>query len=108
MRHRSIACAALVIGLLSAAAAADLATVEPRPPLVLAESQTGEPRPLEPRYQPVPPEEESWYNDSYIFALSRGLAASTLVPALKAPLFVLALPLDVALLPFAAIGGLFG
>jgi hypothetical protein len=26
----------------------------------------------------------------------------------KAPLFVLTMPLDVALLPFAALGGLFG
>jgi len=67
-----------------------------------------EPRELEPRYQPVPPEEKSWYNDSYIFALTRGVADSTMVPAAKAPLFVLTVPLDLVLLPIAAIGGLFG
>jgi hypothetical protein len=40
--------------------------------------------------------------------MTRGVAASTMVPAAKAPLFVLALPLDIVFLPFAAIGGLFG
>jgi hypothetical protein len=73
----------------------------------LAQAGT-EPRELEPRYQPVPPEEKSWYNDSYIFALTRGVASSTMVPAAKAPLFVLTVPLDIVLLPIAAIGGMFG
>jgi hypothetical protein len=63
---------------------------------------------LEPRYKPVPPEEESWYNSGYIFAFSRELANSTLHPVAKAPLFVLALPLDVVTLPFTIIGGMFG
>ena len=31
-----------------------------------------------------------------------------MVPAAKAPLFLLTVPLDLVLLPFAAIGGLFG
>ena len=65
-------------------------------------------RPLEPRYQPLEPEEKSWYNGSYIFGLSRSLASSTIVPAAKAPLFVLTVPLDIAFLPFALIGGMFG
>jgi hypothetical protein len=67
-----------------------------------------EPRDLEPRYQPPPPEERSWYNSSYIFGMTRGVAGSTMVPAAKAPLFVLTVPLDLVFLPFAAIGGLFG
>lgn len=79
-----------------------------RETLELAQAHGTEPRELEPRYQPVPPEEKCWYNASYYFALTRGVAGSTMVPALKAPLFVLTVPLDVALLPFAAIGGLFG
>ena len=51
---------------------------------------------------------KSWYNDSYIFAMTRGVADSTMVPAAKAPLFLLTVPLDLVLLPFAAIGGFFG
>ncbi len=50
----------------------------------------------------------SWYNADYIFALSRGLAGSTVAPPLKPVLFIVTIPLDLALLPFALIGGLFG
>jgi hypothetical protein len=74
----------------------------------LAQAGDTEQPELQPRYQPVPPEEQSWYNGSYIFGMTRGVAASTMVPAAKVPLFVLALPLDIVFLPFAAIGGLFG
>jgi hypothetical protein len=66
------------------------------------------PRELQPRYEPVPPQQKSWYNDSYIFAMTRGVSNSTLVPAARAPLYLLAVPVDLVLLPFAAIGGLFG
>lgn len=48
------------------------------------------------------------YNSEYIFALTRGLANSTMHPAGKVPLFIFTLPLDVVFLPFAAIAGLFG
>lgn len=65
-------------------------------------------RPLEPRYQPRPPVEKSWYNDSYLFGMTRGVADSTIAPAGKVPLFFLTVPLDIVFLPFAAIGGLFG
>lgn len=65
-------------------------------------------RPLEPRYRPSEPEQKSWYNSSYVFGMTRGVAGSTMAPAAKAPLFVLTVPLDIVLLPFAAIGGLFG
>jgi len=63
---------------------------------------------LEPRYQPREPQPEPAYDSSYFFALSRTLADSTLVPAAKAPLFLLTIPIDVALLPIALIGGFFG
>ena len=66
------------------------------------------PRELQPRYEPVPPPQKSWYNDSYIFAMTRGVSNSTMVPAAKAPLYLLTVPVDLVLLPFAAIGGLFG
>lgn len=74
----------------------------------LAQAQGTQPRELEPRYKPVPPEEKGWYNSSYIFSLTRGVADSTMVPAAKAPLYVLTVPLDLVLLPFTAIGGMFG
>lgn len=81
---------------------------ETEPPLVLAAEHGTEPGELRPRYTPVPPEEESWYNAGYMFALTGSVARSTMSPALKAPLFVFTVPLDIVLLPFAAIGGLFG
>jgi hypothetical protein len=73
-----------------------------------SQDETGGSGRLEPRYQPREPEEKSWYNSSYIFGMTRSLAASTISPAGKAPLFVLTIPLDIVFLPFAAIGGLFG
>lgn len=63
---------------------------------------------LEPRYQPREPRPSSWYNDSYIFGMTRGVTDSTMHPAAKVPLLVLTIPLDIAFLPFAALGGLFG
>jgi hypothetical protein len=63
---------------------------------------------LEPRYQPREPEPKSWYNSTYIFGMTRGVAGSTIAPAGKAPLFVLTVPLDIVCLPFTLIGGLFG
>ncbi len=80
-------------------------------PEVIQVAQADEPPPreLQPRYEPEPPPPpKSWYNGSYIFAMTRGVAGSTLVPAAKAPLYLLTVPLDLVLLPFAAIGGLFG
>ena len=70
-----------------------------------AEGGTGK---LEPRYSPREPEAKPWYNNSYIFGMTRGVTGSTLHPAAKLPLLVLTVPLDLVLLPFAAIGGLFG
>jgi hypothetical protein len=75
---------------------------------VVAQGRAAEPRELEPRYKPVPPEEKSSYNDSYIFGMTRGLADSTIHPAAKAPLFLFTVPLDLIFFPFAAIGGFFG
>lgn len=77
-------------------------------PLQLTQAGGTEPRELEPRYKPAPVEEKGWYNDSYIFGMTRGVAESTMHPAAKVPLFALTVPLDLVLLPFAALGGLFG
>ena len=63
---------------------------------------------LEPRYQPREPEPKSWYNSGYAFGMTRGIAGSTVHPAVKAPIFLVTLPLDLVFLPFALIGGMFG
>lgn len=78
------------------------------PPVQIAQAGGTEPRELEPRYQPAPVEEKGWYNDSYIFGMTKGVAESTIHPAVKVPLFVLTVPLDLVFLPIAAIGGMFG
>lgn len=78
------------------------------PGTTLAQAGGTEPRELEPRYKPVPPEPKSSYNSSYIFGMTRGVADSTIHPAGKVPLFLLTVPLDLVLFPFAAIGGFFG
>lgn len=73
----------------------------------VAQATEAPPRELQPRYEPVPPPPKSWYNDQYLFAATRGVANSTLIPALKAPLFILTVPVDLVCLPFAAVGGFF-
>ena len=52
-------------------------------------------------------QEQPVYTDDYFFALSRGLGDSSLHPAAKAPLFLLTVPLDLALVPIAAVAGFF-
>ena len=47
------------------------------------------------------------YNSDYIFGMTKGLAASSMVPALKPVFFIFTIPLDLVFLPFAAIGGFF-
>ena len=76
--------------------------------IILAQAGGTEPRELEPRYKPVPPQAESSYNSGYIFALTRGVADSTLHPAAKVTLFPVTVVLDLAYLPFATIAGFFG
>ena len=98
----------LLAGALSNDAAASATGRPDAPPIVVAQEHGTTPGELRPRYQPVPPEEKSWYNASYMFGLSRSLAQSTIVLPAKAPLFLFTLPLDIVLLPFTAIGGLFG
>ena len=53
--------------------------------------------------------EPGWsYNSDYLFAISRAIRDSSMHPAGKVILFIPAIPLDIALSPFAAIAGLFG
>ena len=107
---RSLVLAAAFVSASAASLGEPLAATPEQPEAVVV-AQAPEPPPpreLQPRYEPAPIEQKSWYNDSYIFGMTRGVADSTMVPAVKAPLFLLTVPLDLVLLPFAAIGGLFG
>lgn len=109
-RSGGIALFAAIVVLLAAHAATSAAgEAIPAASFEVAQAGGTEPSELETRYQPAPlPPEKSWYNSSYIFALTRGVAGSTMVPAAKVSLYVLTLPLDVVLLPIAGIGGMFG
>jgi len=85
-------------------------------PILIAQDGGTTGRELEPEYPAPPPgkpgpyneEEGPGYNSDYIFGMTRGLAGSTMVPALKVPLFLFTVPLDIVFLPFAAVGGFFG
>lgn len=76
--------------------------------ILLAQAGGTEPRELEPRYQPEPLQPEGGYNSGYIFAITRGVADSTLHPAAKVTLYPVTIVLDLAYLPFATIAGFFG
>ena len=52
-------------------------------------------------------EDRQGYDSEYIFGMTRGVSHSTLLPALKPLAFIVTVPLDLVLLPFAAIGGFF-
>lgn len=77
-------------------------------PLEVAQGDEPAARELEPRYEPAPLPEKSWYNDSYLFAATRAVDDSALQPWAKVALFTLSVPFDLVLLPLAAIGGMFG
>lgn len=52
-------------------------------------------------------ESHGGYTGQYIFGMTKGVMRSTLVPALKPVALLFTVPLDIAFLPFAAIGGFF-
>jgi hypothetical protein len=62
---------------------------------------------LKPSYEPAPPPEPQIYTTDYYFAMTRGVAGSTIVPAGKVPLFFLTVPLDLFFLPISMIAGFF-
>jgi hypothetical protein len=47
------------------------------------------------------------YNSDYIFSMTKGVASSTMIPAIKPLFFLVTIPLDLVFLPFTAIGGFF-
>ena len=62
---------------------------------------------LKPSYEPRPPREKPVYTTDYLFAITRAITDSTLVPAARVPLFLFSVPLDVVFLPIEAIAGFF-
>jgi hypothetical protein len=52
-------------------------------------------------------QESRGYSTEYIFGMSKAIRRSTLHPALKPAVWLFTVPLDIVLLPFAALGGLF-
>jgi hypothetical protein len=62
---------------------------------------------LEPTYQPRPPPEKEVYSTEYLFAITRAVADSTLVPAAQVPLYFLTVPTDIVFLPIELIAGFF-
>lgn len=47
------------------------------------------------------------YSTEFLFGLTKGVANSTLITGIKPLFFLVTIPLDLILLPFAAIGGFF-
>ena len=95
----------VVLSVASGGCASDSAAASPSDTAGAAEDGSGR---LEPRYQPREPQPEPFYNNNYLFGMTRAVTGSTMHPGVKAPLLVLTVPLDLVFLPFAAIGGLFG
>ncbi len=110
--HRSLAMFArallLAAALITMPAPTWAAGSQPEALVQVAQAEEAPQRELQPRYEPVPPQPKSSYNNAYIFAATRGVADSAMMPVAKAPLFLLTVPLDIVLLPFAVIGGFFG
>lgn len=52
-------------------------------------------------------ESHGGYTTEYMFGMTKGVMRSTLTPALKPVVLLFTVPLDIAFLPFAAIGGFF-
>jgi len=101
-------CAAALAAVATAAPAQALPdNAAPPAALQMAQAEEAPRRELEPRYKPVPPPPQSGYSTDYFFAATRGVADSAMAPAAKGLLFCLTIPVDLVLLPFAAIGGFF-
>jgi Flp pilus assembly protein CpaB len=117
---------ALLLGVLAASAGlapavgAEVAGAVPArsagEPILVAQSGGTTGRELEPAYPAPPAGEPGPYNESerkiytsdYLFASTRAVARSTIVPAGKVPLFLLTVPVDLVCLPIALIAGFFG
>ena len=61
----------------------------------------------EPAGSPTLDMSDDEYNSEYLFGLSRSVAGSTMNAGVKTLFFVFTIPVDIVVLPFAAIGGFF-
>ena len=98
----------LLLGAAGCASSGDASESEDRTASAQTDSGSEGGGKLEPRYQPREPQPKPWYNNAYLFGMTRGVTGSTMHPAVKVPLLVLTIPLDIVFLPFSAIGGFFG
>ena len=96
--HALVLCA-LALALLSPAPAAAHEHEAELPP--------GSSEPLRPSVEPEPSPSPRIYTTDYLFAITRSVANSTLVPAARLPLYFFTIPIDTAFLPLAAIAGFF-
>jgi hypothetical protein len=92
------------VGVLDQAAGAPAGVTEP--PVVVAWDSSI--RPMQASNQTIDMrDDDQGYDSSYLFGMTKGVANSTMTPAFKPLVFLLTVPLDIVLLPFAAIGGFF-
>ncbi|MCH2170819.1 hypothetical protein MK489_08545 [Myxococcota bacterium] len=77
------------------------------PNLESIEPERKRPLPILRASQALVVEDRKGFDSEYIFGMTRAVNHSTLLPALKPLAFLVTVPLDLALLPFAAIGGFF-
>ena len=83
-----------------------LALVAPLGAAAQDESESGSGT-LKPTYEPRPPPRKETYTTDYLFAITRAVSDSTLVPAAKVPLYLLTAPADLVFLPIELIAGFF-
>jgi hypothetical protein len=106
MRAKSLVLIALLLfGAAPALADHHETGVEPEAPGTLSGSGSDGTRPLQATFEAPP--EPGMYTTRYYFAMTRGLSNSTLRPAFQLPLFLVTVPLDIVLLPMAALVGFF-
>ena len=105
MRHRTLWI--LLVLCVGSAGLAPAEAIGANGSTVVAQAQGTRSGTLEPRYEPAPVADPDAYDNQYVFAMSRGVADAAIAPYGKLPLYVLSVPLDLAFLPFALIGGLF-
>jgi hypothetical protein len=70
-------------------------------------NQSSERSPYVMAYDKLDVEDRQGYTTQYMFSMSKAVTRSTLEPALKPAVLLFTIPLDLILLPFAAIGGFF-
>lgn len=81
--------------------------VKPDEPVVFAASKEPGSRSQQPQASGPMDMRDEGYNPAYIFGMTKGVANSTITPAIKPLFFLITVPLDIVTLPFSLIGGFF-